>query len=58
MLIKIPHKETRIMFTVGSVDRYIGRQSMDSRSIVDRQSIDSRSTVDRKSIDSRSIVDR
>ena len=41
------------MFTVGGVDRYvdryIGRQSIDSRSIVDRQSVNSRSTFGRVS---------
>ena len=44
------------------VDRYIDRQSTDSRSMylstVDRLSIDTRSTVDRQSIDTRSTLDR
>ena len=48
---------SRIMFTVGNVDRYIdryvgrrsGRQSIDTRSTVDRESTDYRSSVDRLS---------
>ena len=48
------------MFTVGSVDRSIGRHSVDiavdSRSIVGQDSDDSRSTLGRDTIDSRSIV--
>ena len=58
-----------IMFTVGNVDRYIGRHSIDiavdSRSPVDRQSADYRSTGNhyqltgnREVVDCRSIVDR
>ena len=55
-----------ILFTVGNVDRdigrhsgrYSGRQSVDSRSIVGRQSVDSRSIVGRQSVDGRSIVGR
>ena len=50
-----------IMFTVGNVDRYIGRrsgrQSIDTRSILDRHSVDCRSRVDRLSIECRSTVD-
>ena len=45
-----------------TVDRYIGRLSVDCRSTIDRLSIDYRSTVDRHSTDSspiyRSTVDR
>ena len=56
----------RILFTVGNVDRdigrYSGRQSVDSRSILGRHSVDSRSTLGRQSVDiavdSRSIVGR
>ena len=48
----------RILFTVGNVDRdigrYSGRQSVDSRSILGRHSVDSRSTLGRYSVDSRS----
>ena len=55
-----------ILFTVGNVDRdigrysgrhsgrYSGRQSVDSRSTVGRYSVASRSTVGRYSVDSRS----
>ena len=54
------------MFTVGNVDRYIdrcigrrsGRQSIDTRSILDRHLVDCRSRVDRVSIECRSPVDR
>ena len=46
------------MFTVGSVDRsigrYSGRHSVDSRSTLGRQSVDSRSIVGRDTVDSRS----
>ena len=56
----------RIMFTVGSVDRYVdryigrrsGRHSIDTRSTVDRHSVDCRSTLGRHSVDSRWIVGR
>ena len=52
----------RIMFTVGNVDRYIGRrsgrQSIDTRSILDRHSVDCRSRVDRLYIECRTTVDR
>ena len=51
-----------IMFTVGNVDRYIGRhsgrQSIDTRSTVDRESTDYPSSVDRVSIECQSTVDR
>ena len=50
------------MFTVGNVDRYIsrrsGRQSIDTRSILDRHSVDCRSRVDQLSIECRSSIDR
>ena len=50
------------MFTVGNVDRYITRHSIDiavdSRPPVDQQSADYRSTGDREVVDSRSIVYR
>ena len=54
------------MFTVGNVhrfiDRYIGRrsgrQSIDTRSILDRHSVDCRSRLDRLSIECRSSVNR
>ena len=54
----------RIMFTVGTVDRYVdryigrrsGRHSIDTRSTVDRHSIDCRSTLGRLSIDTRSTL--
>ena len=53
-----------IMFTVGTVDRYVdryigrrsGRHSIDTRSTVDRHSIDCRSTLGRLSIDTRSTL--
>ena len=41
----------RIMFTVGNVNRYIGRRG-------DRYSIATHSTVDRHSVDTQSIVGR
>ena len=44
-----------ILFTVGNVDRDIGRHS---GRYSGRQSVDSRSTVGRQSVDSRSIVGR
>ena len=51
----------QIMFTVGNVDRYIGRHSIDiavdSRSTVSRLSIHWRSRGGRLSIDSRQTVD-
>ena len=55
-----------ILFTVGNVDRdigrysgrYSGRQSVDSRSILGRQSVDSRSIVGRQSVDTRSTLGR
>ena len=59
-----------ILFTVGNVDRdvgrysgrYSGRHSVDSRSTVGRYSVDTRSTLGRHSVDiavdSRSIVGR
>ena len=59
-----------ILFTVGNVDRdigrysgrhsgrYSGRQSVDSRSTVSRYSVASRSTVGRQSVDTRSTVYR
>ena len=54
--------QTSIMFTVGNVDRYIGRrsgrQSIDTRSTLGRLSIEGRPTLDRVSIDSRSSVHR
>ena len=40
-----------------TMDRYIGRLSVDYRSTIGRQSADYRSTVDRQSTDSRPIVD-
>ena len=51
------------MFTVGNVDCYIGRHSIDipsvdTRSTVGREVVDSRSTVDRVSTDSSQTVDR
>ena len=64
------HSTTRILFTVGNVDRdigrysgrhsgrYSGRQSVDSRSTVGRYSVASRSTVGRQSVDTRSTVGR
>ena len=63
-------KEIWILFTVGNVDRdigrysgrYSGRHSVDSRSTLDRQWVDTRSTLGRQSVDiavnSRSIVGR
>ena len=49
----------RILFTLGSVDRDIGRHSgRHSRRYSGRQSVDSRSTVGRESVDSRSTVGR
>ena len=55
-------RKLRIMFTVGNVDRYIGRrsgrQSIDTRSTLGRLSIESRPSVDRLSIDCRSSIDR
>ena len=55
-----------ILFTVGNVDRdigrYSGRHSVDSRSTVGRYSVDTRSILGRQSVDiavdSRSIVGR
>ena len=46
-------KRTKIMFTVGNVDRYIdrysgrrsGRHSIDTRSTLGRHSVDTRSTL-------------
>ena len=56
-------KETRILFTVGNVDRDIGRYSgRYSGRHSGRQSVDTRSTVGRQSVDiavdSRSTVGR
>ena len=52
----------RILFTVGNVDRdigrYSGRYSVDSRSILGRHSVDSRSTLGRYSVDTRSTLGR
>ena len=54
-------KTHRIMFTVGNVDRYIGRRSgrhsIDTRSILARYSIDTRSSLGRLPIASRPTGD-
>ena len=62
--------DLRILFTVGNVDRGIGRysgrysgrhsgrQSVDTRSTVGRYSVDNRSIVGRQSVDTRSTVGR
>ena len=43
---------------IGDLESYVGRQSIECRSILDRQSIDTRSTLDRQSTECRSSVDR